>query len=97
MNVFYDYFAAGADLIITNTYQASVEGFMEHLAVTKEQAYELIVRAAELAKRARTQYLEEYQDYVQKGKYLRPYIIQYAGLNGMTYFINEYRGSKPPQ
>lgn len=63
----FDVFAAGADLIITNTYQASVEGFMEHLSLSAEQAYELIVRAVELAKRARTLYLEEYQDYLQNG------------------------------
>lgn len=69
--MFYGYFAAGADLIITNTYQASVEGFVEHLGVTSEQAYELIVRAVELAKRARSLYLEEYQDYVQNGAYQR--------------------------
>lgn len=77
--MFYGYFAAGADLVITNTYQASVEGFVEHLGVTEEQAVELIARAVQLAKRARTQYLEEYQDYVLDGKYLvvptiRPYI-----------------------
>lgn len=65
-----DVFAAGADLIITNTYQASVEGFMEHLGLREEQAYELIVRAVELAKRARTLYLEEYQDFLPNGLYL---------------------------
>lgn len=62
-------FAAGADLIITNTYQASVQGFVDHLGVTAEQAYALIERAAELAKRARSLYLEEYQEYLQSGQY----------------------------
>lgn len=62
-------FTAGADLIITNTYQATVEGFMEHLGVTAEEGYELIVRAVELAKKARTLYMEEYQDYIQDGEF----------------------------
>lgn len=62
------FFTAGADLIITNTYQASVGGFVEHLDVTPEQGYELILRAVDLAKQARTLYLEEYQDYVQSSK-----------------------------
>lgn len=60
-----DIFAAGADFIITNTYQASVEGFMEHLGVTREHAYELIVSAVRLAKRARELYVEENEDYIQ--------------------------------
>lgn len=55
-------------MIITNTYQATVEGFVEHLGVTAEQGYELIVRAVELAKKARTLYIEEYEDYLQDGK-----------------------------
>lgn len=41
---------------------------MEHLDVTPEQGYELILRAVDLAKQARTLYLEEYQDYVQSSK-----------------------------
>lgn len=61
-------FAAGADLIITNTYQASIDGFVEHLGVTADQAYELMSRAVELAKRARSLYLEEYEDSIQDGK-----------------------------
>lgn len=42
---------------------------MEHLDVTPEQGYELILRAVDLAKQARTLYLEEYQDYVQSSMY----------------------------
>lgn len=61
-------------MIITNTYQATVEGFVEHLGVTAEQGYELIVRAVELAKKARTLYMEEYQDYIQDGKFPTSYI-----------------------
>lgn len=62
------YFSAGADVIITNTYQASIAGFVEHLGVTKDEAYALMVRAVELAKRARDMHLEEFQDYIQIGE-----------------------------
>lgn len=68
-------FTAGADLIITNTYQASVDGFVEHLGVTAEEAYELITQAVHLAKKARTLYLEEYEDYMQSGKNIQQYSI----------------------
>lgn len=67
--------AAGADLVITNTYQASLEGFEQHLGVTRDQAYELIVRAVELAKRARTLYLEEYQDYLTTSKKIYVFLM----------------------
>lgn len=63
------FFSAGAHLIITNTYQASVDGFVEHLGVSPEQGYELIVRAVELAKRALNLYLEEYRGCIQDGKH----------------------------
>lgn len=65
-----DGFAAGADLIITNTYQASVEGFMEHLGLSREQGRALIARAVSLAKRARSIYLEEYQDQLENGLFM---------------------------
>lgn len=68
-------FAAGADLIITNTYQATVEGFVEHLGVTAEQGYGLIVRAVELAKKARTLHLEEYEDFVQDGRFYKVFCL----------------------
>ncbi|XP_075981443.1 translin-associated factor X-interacting protein 1-like [Anticarsia gemmatalis] len=56
-----DFLRAGSDVIGTNTYQASVGGFVKHLGVTPEEGYGLIVRAVELAKRARTTYIEECQ------------------------------------
>lgn len=64
--------------MITNTYQASLEGFEQHLGVTRDQAYELIVRAVELAKRARTLYLEEFQEYLTTGRLLKGSVSFYS-------------------
>ncbi|KAJ8729443.1 hypothetical protein PYW08_001024 [Mythimna loreyi] len=87
-----DFLSAGADLVITNTYQASVEGFMEHLNVTAEEAVELIARAVQLAKRARDHYLEEYQDYVQEDRI--PLIVGSVGPYGAhLHDGSEYDGS----
>ncbi|CAB3231068.1 unnamed protein product [Arctia plantaginis] len=92
VNTHLDFLRAGADLIITNTYQASVDGFVEHLGVTAEEAYELIVQGVELAKRARTLYLEEYQDYVQKDN--RPLVVGSVGPYGAhLHDGSEYDGS----
>ncbi|CAD0202929.1 unnamed protein product [Chrysodeixis includens] len=54
-----DFLRAGSDIIMTNTYQASIGGFVKHLGVTPEEGYSLIKLAVELAKRARVTYLEE--------------------------------------
>jgi S-methylmethionine-dependent homocysteine/selenocysteine methylase len=43
---------AGCDIIETNTYQASIPGFMKYLNCTKEESYELIKKAVLLAKTA---------------------------------------------
>lgn len=54
-----DFLRAGADVISTNTYQASIGGFTQHLEVTEDQAYKIIQHAVELAKSARDKYIEE--------------------------------------
>lgn len=54
-----DFLRAGADCISTNTYQASIGGFMTYLKLTQEESYELIDRAVKLAKQARDIYLKE--------------------------------------
>ena len=50
---------AGADVLITNTYQASIKGFMEHLGLTENESYDLIKSAVKLAKQAVLKYTEE--------------------------------------
>ncbi|XP_026464857.1 uncharacterized protein LOC113367465 [Ctenocephalides felis] len=54
-----DYLRAGADAIITNTYQASIEGYMEHLGLTRQQSKDLMFNTAKLALRARYLYEKE--------------------------------------
>ncbi|XP_064865544.1 uncharacterized protein zgc:172121 isoform X2 [Oncorhynchus nerka] len=48
----YRFLCAGADVITTATYQASVEGFIRHLDVTPEQANRLIMSGVTLAREA---------------------------------------------
>ncbi|KAJ8952297.1 hypothetical protein NQ318_007465 [Aromia moschata] len=55
-----DFLRAGADLIMTNTYQASVDLFMKHLNMTAEQSYGLIKQAVDLARTAVKRYEEEF-------------------------------------
>ena len=54
-----DFIKAGVDIISTNTYQASVGGFVKHLGVTEDQGCEIIRRAVDLAKSARDKYKQE--------------------------------------
>uniref|UniRef100_A0AAR5Q3K4 Hcy-binding domain-containing protein n=1 Tax=Dendroctonus ponderosae TaxID=77166 RepID=A0AAR5Q3K4_DENPD len=57
-----DFLRAGADLIITNTYQASIGLFVKHLNLTEEEAYALIKKSVELAHTAVERYLQEFPD-----------------------------------
>lgn len=54
-----DFLRAGANVISTNTYQASVGGFVKHLGLTPQEGVALMRRAVELAKNARDTYLLE--------------------------------------
>ncbi|XP_050435235.1 homocysteine S-methyltransferase YbgG-like isoform X2 [Adelges cooleyi] len=47
-----DYIRAGADMITTNTYQASINGFKQHLGLDYDQSYELIKKSVQLCRRA---------------------------------------------
>lgn len=59
VNTHLDFLRAGSDVIMTNTYQASVGGFVKHLGLTPEGGYSLIKHAVELAIRARDTYIME--------------------------------------
>uniref|UniRef100_A0A1B6EYQ3 Hcy-binding domain-containing protein n=1 Tax=Cuerna arida TaxID=1464854 RepID=A0A1B6EYQ3_9HEMI len=52
LNTHCDYINAGSQVISTNTYQASVEGFQKHLGVDVESGLGLIRQAVTLAKQA---------------------------------------------
>lgn len=56
--VHYDYFAAGAQCAITASYQATPQGFAAR-GLSELQSRELIIRSAELALRARQDYLTQ--------------------------------------
>lgn len=44
---------AGVDVLQTNTYQASIGGFVKYLGLSKEESYQLIKTGVNLAKSAR--------------------------------------------
>ncbi|XP_072295629.1 homocysteine S-methyltransferase isoform X2 [Eucyclogobius newberryi] len=50
---------SGSDVITTATYQASVEGFIQHLGVTCEHAKELLMSGVHLAKHTLQKYMSE--------------------------------------
>lgn len=53
---------AGADVILTNTYQASVEGYTEYLKLTPKESVTLIKDTVKLAHEARDLYVKENPD-----------------------------------
>jgi hypothetical protein len=66
-NIYYVYMVtAGASIILTNSYQASVPGFMEHLGLSEESSEALIELSATLARRA----IEEHLAAAAEGKFL---------------------------
>lgn len=61
-----DFLRNGADAILTNTYQASVEGHMEYLNMNEKESIELIKSTVQLAHNARNKYMEEQEDKTSK-------------------------------
>ncbi|CAH2000058.1 unnamed protein product [Acanthoscelides obtectus] len=55
-----DFLRAGADVIITNTYQSDVDLYAKYLNITRDEAYNLIKKAVELAQIAVKRYQEEF-------------------------------------
>ncbi|CAI8044423.1 Homocysteine S-methyltransferase 1, partial [Geodia barretti] len=53
------YLESGADVLITASYQASVEGFRRELGVSEVEARDLIGRSVTLAREARSQFISE--------------------------------------
>ena len=53
-----DFLEAGAEIILTNTYQASVEGYTEYLNLNREESIEIIKSTVKLAHIARDKFLE---------------------------------------
>lgn len=59
VNSHLDFLRAGAQIILTNTYQASVEGYMEYLKLSQDKSIELIKNTVKLAHQARDSFLQE--------------------------------------
>ncbi|KAH8412614.1 hypothetical protein KR009_003589 [Drosophila setifemur] len=53
-----DFLQNGADIILTNTYQSSVEGFVKYLGVSRTEGVELIKKSVHLAQEAKRQHLK---------------------------------------
>ena len=57
-----EFLRAGSQIISTITYQASIEGFIEHFQLGEREAIELMKKAVDLAKKAVKDYKEEIKD-----------------------------------
>ncbi len=86
--VHYDYFAAGADVAITASYQASFEGFAAR-SISRADGAERMRRSVRLAIRARSRFLAAPQS---RGR-LRPLVAASVGPYGaVLHDGSEYRG-----
>ncbi|MDQ5908299.1 MAG: homocysteine S-methyltransferase [Pseudomonadota bacterium] len=87
--VHFDYFQAGADCVITASYQATIAGFMQR-GLTREAALELLQRSVQLAIEARDAF---WQDPANRVGRPRPLVAASVGPYGA--FLadgSEYRG-----
>ena len=86
----YDYFKAGADCVITASYQASIEGFMKR-GLTEEDAIDLIKKSVRLAIEARDEF---WADEVNRIGRFKPFVAASVGPYG-AYLADgsEYRGN----
>lgn len=57
-----DFLRAGADIIQTNTYQATIDGFVKYLKITEKESLQIIRKAVDYAKEAVNVYIEEIKD-----------------------------------
>ena len=90
-NVHLDYLEAGADCIISASYQASIDGFLSY-GLSKKEAKSLLSSAVVLANEAVDQYLEGTKNRRPGGR-MRPLVAASIGPYG-AYLANgaEYRG-----
>lgn len=86
----YDYFKAGADCVITASYQATIEGFMKR-GLSKDEAIDLIKKSVRLAIAARDEFWADEANRVGRHK---PFVAASVGPYG-AYLADgsEYRGN----
>jgi homocysteine S-methyltransferase len=86
----YDYFKAGADCVITASYQATVEGFMKR-GLNEAEAIDLIKKSVRIAIEARDEFWSDESNHVGRAK---PFVAASVGPYGA--FLadgSEYRGN----
>jgi len=92
----YDYFAAGADCVISGSYQASYEGFAA-LGLTGDEVTSLLRRSVTLAQIARTRYEEDVTQNsagLLRSSNRRRYVAASVGPYGATLHDgSEYHGN----
>lgn len=84
-----DFLLNGAEIIMANTYQASIEGYSEHLNLSREQSIDLIKSTVKLAHDARDKFLSS-NDKIQQS----PLIFASIGPYGAhLHDGSEYNGA----
>ncbi|WP_125711017.1 homocysteine S-methyltransferase [Companilactobacillus zhongbaensis] len=86
------FFQAGADVAITNTYQANVKKFMK-MGLSKKASQDLIIKAVQIADQARDEYYGTLSEDERKKRAKHPLIAGSVGPYG-AYLADgsEYRG-----
>ncbi len=86
----YDYFTAGADCVITASYQATIEGFIKR-GLSQGQAIDLIKKSVRLALEARDEF---WSDETNRAGRAKPFVAASVGPYG-AYLADgsEYRGN----
>lgn len=74
----YDYFKAGADCVITASYQATIEGFAKR-GLNEQQAIELIKKSVQLAIEARDEF---WNDELNRVGRVKPFVAASVGPYG---------------
>lgn len=88
-----DFLRAGADIIETNTYQATIDGFVKYLDITEEESLEIIRTAVDYAKDAVEAYTKEIEGN-ENVKNQKPLIAGSCGPYGACLHDgSEYTGS----
>jgi len=81
MAVHESYFQNGADVATTNTYQANVSKFME-LGFSESESENLVIKAVELAKKARSNYFDSLPKDVRQKRAPHPLVAGSVGPYG---------------
>lgn len=77
-----DYLEAGADIITSSTYQASIQGFMRYGCSSEAEAVNLMKKSVQLAIDARDNYVEETKHDSNSSTKKRPWVAASIGPYG---------------